>query len=81
MWITKRKGYPDTPGPFVQYRFLNQAIKGIRGERRGIESFIILDKSVLKHLKAINFDDESIKMLIGNKENDKEKKNEFQAIS
>ncbi|MHA2181813.1 MAG: hypothetical protein ACXAAH_10350 [Promethearchaeota archaeon] len=69
IWITKRVGYPDTPGAFVHYRFLNQAIKDIRAERRGIESFIILDKSVLKHLRAINFDDESIKLLVGNKEN------------
>jgi hypothetical protein len=44
-------------------------MKDIRAERRGIESFIILDKSVLKHLRAINFDDESIKLLVGNKEN------------
>jgi hypothetical protein len=66
MWITKRSGYPDTPGSFVQYRFLNQAIKDIRAESRGKESFIVLDKSSLKHLKSINFDDESINLLVGN---------------
>jgi hypothetical protein len=68
IWITKRMGYPDTPGTFVQYRFLNQAIKDIRAESRGKESFIILDKSALKHLKSINFNDINIQILIGNKE-------------
>ncbi len=50
IWITKRMGYPETPGAFVQYRFLNQAIKDIRVESRGKESFIILDKSTMKHV-------------------------------
>ncbi len=68
MWITKRVGYPKTPGVFVHYRFLNQAIKDIRSEPRGKESFIILDKSTMKHLKTINFDDNSINLLVGNKE-------------
>jgi hypothetical protein len=45
---------------------LNQAIKDIRAESRGKESFIVLDKSSLKHLKSINFDDESINLLVGN---------------
>ena len=70
MWITKRTGYPDTPGAFVQYRFLNQAIKDIRAESRGKESFIILDDSTIKHLKNINFSDKNIQILIGNKDND-----------
>jgi len=68
IWITKRMGYPDTPGAFVQYRFLNQAIKDIRAESRGKESFIILDKSTMKHLKTIKFDAKSINLLVGNKE-------------
>lgn len=71
MWITKRTGYPDTPGAFVQYGFLNQAVKDIRTEPRGKESFIILDESALKHLRSINFGIKSINILIGNKkEND-----------
>jgi hypothetical protein len=78
IWITKRMGYPDTPGAFVHYRFLNQAIKDIRAESKGKESFIILDKSTLKHLKQIKFDTKSINMLVGNKE---EKDNGPTAIS
>jgi len=68
MWITKRMGYPDNPGAFVQYRFLNQALKDIRAESRGEESFIILDKSTLKHLRNINFSDKNIDLMLGNKE-------------
>ena len=70
IWITKRMGYPETPGAFVQYRFLNQAIKDVRAESRGEESFIILDKSTLKHLRSINFSDRNIDLMLGNKEAD-----------
>jgi len=82
VWITKRTGYPNTPpGVFVLHRFLNQAIKDIRAETNGRKSFIILDNATLKHLKNINFDAESIRLLVGNVDEDKENENAFQAIS
>jgi len=81
VWITKRMGYPETPGIFVHHRFLNQAIKDIRAEANGEKSFIVLDQATLAHLRSINFDTESIKLLVGNIEFKKEKDDAPTAIS
>lgn len=68
IWVTKRYKLPSgKPGPFMTIDFFNTMIDHIREEPGGKDSKVYLSKSVIDHLKKLNFDKGTVERMIGHK--------------